>query len=51
MEIYNKIIQIDQSKSMWHPDNWMIERNGKNYVKAIGDARKILAELTAKPKK
>lgn len=51
MEIYNKIIQLDASKSSWHPDNWMIDRTGKNYVKAIGDARKVLAELTAKPKK
>jgi hypothetical protein len=50
MEVYNKIIQIDASKSTWHPDNWVLERNGKNYVKAIGDARKILAQLS-KPKR
>lgn len=46
MEIYDKIIQIDPTKSAWHPDNWVLDRSGKNYVKAIGDARKVLATLT-----
>lgn len=50
MEIYDKIIQIDPTKSAWHPDNWVLDRSGKNYVKAIGDARRELARLT-KPKK
>lgn len=51
MEIYDKIIQIDSSKSAWHPDNWVLERTGKNYVKALGDARKVLTQLTVKPKR
>ena len=49
MELYNQVIQIDPSKSTWHPDNWLIERNGKNYVRAIGDIRKELVNLK-KPK-
>jgi hypothetical protein len=50
MEVYDKIIQIDPTKSAWHPDNWVLDRTGKNYVKAIGDARKVLADLTKKKK-
>lgn len=48
MEVYDKIIQIDPSKSVWHPDNWTLERTGKNYVKAMADAQKVLAKLTLK---
>lgn len=50
MEIYNQVIQLDPTKNAWHPDNWLIDRNGKNYVKAIGDIRKELVRLTPKPK-
>lgn len=46
MEVYNQVIQLDSSKTVWHPDNWLVERTGKNYVKAIGDIRKELARLT-----
>lgn len=50
MEVYSQIIQIDSSKTSIDPDNWLIERTGKNYVKAIGDARKILFDLQKKTK-
>lgn len=45
MEVYNQIIQIDPTYTRINPDNWLIERTGKNYVKAIGEARKKLFEL------
>lgn len=45
MEVYNQVIQLDAKKSGWHPDNWKSERTGKNYVKAIGEIRKVLFEL------
>lgn len=45
MEVYNQVIQLDSKKSGWHPDNWKSERTGKNYVKAIGEIRKVLFEL------
>lgn len=48
MEVYSQIIQIDSSRTSINPDNWLIERTGKNYVKAIGDARKILFDLQKK---
>lgn len=48
MEVYNIVIQMDPTKTVWHPDNWLIERTGKNYVKAIGDIRKVAAQLIAK---
>lgn len=48
MEVYNQVIQIDPTLSKWHPDNWLVERTGKNYVKAIGDIRKVAAQLIAK---
>lgn len=48
MEYYNQLIQLDPSKSIWHPDNWLIERTGKNYVKATGDIRKELIQLNKK---
>lgn len=50
MEVYNQIIQLDPAKNKLHPDNWLIERTGKNYAKAIGDARKILFDLQNKKK-
>jgi hypothetical protein len=48
MEVYNQVIQLDATKTVWHPDNWLVERTGKNYVKAIGDIRKEAAKLIAK---
>jgi hypothetical protein len=51
MEVYNQVIQIDSSLTKFSPDNWLIERTGRNYVKAIGDIRKVLFELQQKQKK
>jgi hypothetical protein len=48
MEIYNQVIQIDPKKSGWHPDNWKSERTGRNYVRAIGEIRKVLYTLQPK---
>lgn len=50
MESYNQIIQLDSSLSRWHPDNWVIDKTGKNYVKAIADIRKALFDLQNKKK-
>lgn len=48
METYNQVIQLDPAATRFNPDNWLIERTGKNYVKAIGDIRKVLFELQKK---
>lgn len=48
MEEYNKLIQIDAKFSKWHPDNWQTDRNGKTYIRAIGEIRKKLVEVTPK---
>ena len=48
MEAYNQVIQIDATLSKWHPDNWLVEKTGKNYAKAIGDIRKQLFDLQKK---
>jgi len=45
MEVYNQIIVIDPAQSRIHPDNWKIEPSAKGYIKAIGEARKILFDL------
>lgn len=50
MESYNQVILLDPSLNKWHPDNWVIDRTGKNYVKAIGDIRKTLFDLQSKKK-
>lgn len=50
MAIYNQVIQLDASLSKYHPDNWKIEPNGKAYVKATGELRKVLFELQNKKK-
>lgn len=51
MEAYNQVIQLEPKKyGPLHPDNWLIERTAKNYVKAIGDIRKILFDLQQKAK-
>lgn len=49
MEHYNELIQINPDFSKWHPDNWKSERNQKLYIKAIGEIRKKLIEVTPKP--
>jgi hypothetical protein len=48
MEIYNQIIQIDSSMTIYHPDNWKSEPSAKGYVKAIGALRKVLFDLQQK---
>ena len=50
MEVYNQAIVLDPTMSKFHPDNWVIEVTGKNYVKAIGDLRKMLFDLQNKKK-
>ena len=50
MEAYNQVILLDPTLNKWHPDNWVIDRTGKNYVKAIGDIRKTLFDLQNKKK-
>lgn len=51
MEAYNQVIVFDPSLTKMHPDNWLIERTGHNYIKAIGDIRKLLFNLQQKAKK
>lgn len=46
---YNDLIQINPDFSKWHPDNWKSEPNQKLYLKAIGEIRKKLIEVTPKP--
>lgn len=48
MESYDKVIQLDSTLNKWHPDNWLVERTGKNYIKAIGEIRKVLFDLQKK---
>lgn len=48
MEHYNELIQIDAIFSKWHPDNWKSEPTQKVYLKAIGEIRKKLIEVTPK---
>lgn len=48
METYNQVIQLDAKLTKWHPDSWLIERTGKNYIKAIGEIRKVLFDLQKK---
>lgn len=50
MEVYNHVIQLDQSLTKYHPDNWKVEPTAKGYVKAIGELRKVLFELQGKGK-
>lgn len=49
MEHYNQLIQIDSTFNKWHPDQWKAERTGKVYIRAIGEIRKKLIEVTPKP--
>lgn len=48
MDEYNKLIQIDSKYSKWHTDNWKSEPSQKLYLKAIGEIRKKLIEVTPK---
>lgn len=50
MNIYTEIISIDPTLTKMDPDNWKIERSGKAYVKATGEARKVLLDLKSKSK-
>ena len=44
MDLYNQLIQIDGSYTKYSVDNWKGEPTAKNYVKAIGELRKLLAK-------
>lgn len=48
METYDQVIMLNPALNKWHPDNWLVERTGKNYIKAIGEIRKVLFELQKK---
>ena len=48
METYNQVIALDSNLNKWNPDNWLVERTGKNYIKAIGEIRKVLFDLQKK---
>lgn len=48
MEAYDQVIAIDSTLNRWNPDNWLVERTGKNYIKAVGEIRKILFDLQKK---
>lgn len=50
MDVYNQIIQLDQSLTKYNPDNWRVEATPKLYVKATGEIRKVLFELQNKKK-
>lgn len=51
MEVYNQVLLLDPTQTRLNPDNWLIERTGRNYIKAIGDIRKLLFDLQQKHKK
>ena len=44
MDLYNQLIQIDSKYTAYHTDNWKGEPTAKNYIKAIGELRKLLAK-------
>lgn len=48
MRHYSELIQIDSQYTRWHPDEWKSERTKGVYLKAIGEIRKKLIDLTAK---
>lgn len=48
MEHYNQLIQINSTYTRWHPDNFKSEKTQKLYLKAIGEIRKKLVEVTPK---
>jgi hypothetical protein len=45
---YNQLIQIDDSYSKWHPDNFKSDKTTKLYIKAIGAIRQELVKVTGK---
>lgn len=49
MEHYNQLIRIDPTFNKWHPDQWKTDRTSKVYIRAIGEIRKKLIEVTPKP--
>lgn len=49
MQLYGQLIQIDPKFSKWEPSNWKTEPTQKVYLKAIGEIRKKLVEVTPKP--
>ncbi len=50
MVIYKEILTLDTSLTKMDPDNWKIERSAKAYIKATGEARKVLLDLKSKKK-
>jgi hypothetical protein len=48
MQHYGQLIQIDSTFTKWHPDNFKSEITPKLYIKAIGEIRKKLIEVTPK---
>lgn len=50
MEVYNQVIQIDQTLTKYHTDNWKTKPTAKGYIKAVGELRKVLFELQQKNK-
>lgn len=50
MEVYNQVIQIDQTLTKYHTDNWKTEPTAKGYQRAVGELRKVLFDLQQKGK-
>lgn len=50
MKVYNQVIQIDSTRTVWHPDNWKVDKTANNYVRALGQIRKVLFDLQPKDK-
>lgn len=48
MALYNQLIQIDSKYTKWDVSNWKTEPTNKLYIKAIGELRKKIVELTPK---
>ena len=44
MEVYNQLIQLNSKYGKYDPDNWKSDRTPTNYVKAIGEVRRLLFE-------
>jgi hypothetical protein len=47
--LYGQLIQIDSKYSKWAVENWKTEPTQKVYLKAIGEIRKKLIEVSPKP--
>lgn len=48
IRLYNQLIQIDPKYTTWHTDNWKAEKTAKVYIRAIGEIRKKLIDVTPK---